>query len=56
MRRRLSHQDAGFDPDLADGTITPWPEFRRGALAFGARAAFGFPLLVNRICIGALNL
>ena len=33
-----------------------WPEFRRGALAAGVRAAFGFPLLIDRICIGALNL
>jgi GAF domain-containing protein len=46
-----------FDPDLADaaGTVR-WPEFRRGALAVGVRAAFGFPLLVDWICIGALNL
>ena len=33
-----------------------WPEFRQGALAAGVRAAFGFPLLVDWICIGALNL
>ena len=33
-----------------------WPEFRRGALAAGLRAAFGFPLLVGPSCIGALNL
>jgi GAF domain len=45
-----------FDPDLADDDVVPWPEFRRGALAAGVRAAFGFPLLVDRICIGALNL
>ena len=45
-----------FDPDLADQGIARWPEFRRGALAAGVRAAFGFPLLVDRICIGALNL
>ena len=30
--------------------------FRRGTLAAGVHAAFGFPLLVERICIGALNL
>ena len=36
--------------------IVRWPEFRRGALAAGVRAAFGFPLLVDWICIGALNL
>jgi hypothetical protein len=45
-----------FDADLADDGIVLWPEFRRGALAAGVRAAFGFPLLVDRICIGALNL
>jgi GAF domain len=45
-----------FDPDLADEEIVQWPEFRLGALAAGVRAAFGFPLLVDRICIGALNL
>ena len=45
-----------FDADLTDDRISQWPEFRRGARALGAGAAFGFPLLVNRICIGALNL
>jgi hypothetical protein len=45
-----------FDPDLADTGVVRWPEFRRGALAAGVRAAFGFPLLVDWICIGALNL
>jgi hypothetical protein len=45
-----------FDADLADERIVRWPEFRRGALAAGVRAAFGFPLLTDRICIGALNL
>jgi GAF domain len=45
-----------FDPDLADEGTVQWPEFRQGALKAGVRAAFGFPLLVDRICIGALNL
>jgi hypothetical protein len=45
-----------FDADLADEKTPRWPEFRRGALAVGVRAAFGFPLLIDRICIGALNL
>ena len=45
-----------FDIDLADEAIARWPEFRLGALAVGIRAAFGFPLLIDRICIGALNL
>jgi hypothetical protein len=47
---------AVFDPDLADDSSGRWPEFRRGAIAAGVRAAFGFPLLVDWICIGALNL
>ena len=45
-----------FDSDLGDGRSVAWPEFRRGAIAAGVRAAFGFPLLVDRICIGAMNL
>jgi len=45
-----------FDPDLRDVKTERWPEFRRGAMAAGMRAAFGFPLLVDRVCIGALNL
>jgi hypothetical protein len=45
-----------FDADLADEEIVRWPEFRRGALAAGVRAAFGFPVLVEQVCIGALNL
>jgi len=45
-----------FDADLADEGTVRWPEFRREALAEGIRAAFGFPLLVDRFCIGALNL
>lgn len=45
-----------FDANLADDGTARWPEFRRGAAAVGVRAAFGFPLLFDRICIGALNL
>jgi hypothetical protein len=45
-----------FDPDLAADGDTQWTEFRRAALAVGVRAAFGFPLLVDQVCIGALNL
>ncbi len=46
-----------FDADLADEEhTTRWPEFRRAALTAGVRAAFGFPLLVDQICLGALNL
>jgi hypothetical protein len=42
--------------DLAATDIVRWPGFREGAQAMGVRAAFGFPLLVQRVCIGALNL
>ena len=45
-----------FDADLAENGTDRWPEFRRGALAAGMHAAFGFPLLIEQICIGALNL
>jgi hypothetical protein len=45
-----------LDPDLADLGTGRWPAFRRGALDAGVRAAFGFPLLVDWICIGAMNL
>jgi hypothetical protein len=44
------------DADLADDGVVAWPEFRQGALAVGVRAAFGFPMLIERVCIGALNL
>ncbi|HTL83998.1 MAG TPA: GAF and ANTAR domain-containing protein, partial [Acidimicrobiia bacterium] len=42
--------------DLADADGDEWPAFREGALRVGVRAAFGFPLMVRGICIGALNL
>jgi hypothetical protein len=45
-----------LDADLADNAVVRWPEFRRGALAAGVCAAFGFPLVVGRLSIGALNL
>jgi hypothetical protein len=45
-----------FDADLTAEETARWPEFRRAAVAAGVRAAFGFPLLVGQICIGAMNL
>jgi hypothetical protein len=45
-----------FDDDLAAHAGARWPEFRRAALAQGVQAAFGFPLVVGWICIGAMNL
>ncbi len=43
-------------PDLAEAAIVRWPGFRVAAQAQGIRAAFGFPLLIETVCIGALNL
>jgi GAF domain-containing protein len=43
-------------PDLAGEDVVRWPGFREGALAAGVRAAFGFPIFVGPVCIGALNL
>ena len=43
-------------PDLAAENIVRWPGFRAAARAQGIRAAFGFPLLIEAVCIGALNL
>jgi hypothetical protein len=43
-------------PDLASPELTRWSAFREGALGAGVRAAFGFPMLVGPVCIGALDL
>jgi GAF domain-containing protein len=43
-------------PDLADPRFTRWPGFGEGARTAGVRAAFGFPLLIQSVCFGALNL
>jgi GAF domain-containing protein len=43
-------------PDLAADDVVRFPGFREGALEAGVRAAFGFPILVGSVCIGALNL
>jgi GAF domain len=43
-------------PDLAAHDVVRWPGFREEALAIGVHAAFGFPILVGSVCIGALNL
>ena len=46
---------ACFDADLADDRPVTWPAFRQRALAAGARASFGFPVVVADDCIGVLN-
>jgi GAF domain-containing protein len=42
--------------DLAADAPGRWPGFRERALEAGIHAAFGFPIMVGRVCIGALNL
>jgi len=42
--------------DLAEDGLSRWPGFGERALEFGVRAAFGFPIMVGRVCIGALDL
>jgi hypothetical protein len=46
---------ACFDADLADDRPVTWTAFRERALAAGARASFGFPVVVADDCIGVLN-
>jgi len=43
-------------PDLAHSDGNRWPAFRVGAESAGVRAVFGFPLLIESVCFGALNL
>jgi len=43
-------------PDLTGPEEVRWLEFREGARRAGVRSAFGFPLLIETVCIGALNL
>jgi hypothetical protein len=46
-----------FEPDLrGPGARSRWPNFSAGASDVGVAAVFGFPLLVNRAPIGALDL
>jgi len=43
-------------PDLEHADGNRWPAFRVGAESAGVRAVFGFPLLIQSVCFGALNL
>ena len=45
-----------LEPDLVTPEDDRWPAFARGAVGAGARAVFGFPLLVGTSRVGALNL
>ena len=44
------------EPDLAHAQMSRWPVFTALALEAGARAVFGFPLLIGAVGLGALNL
>jgi hypothetical protein len=45
-----------FEPALDDLATTRWPMFAPAAVAAGMRSAFGFPLRVGAIRLGALDL
>jgi hypothetical protein len=44
------------EPDLTGARTSRWPAFAPLALRAGARAVFGFPLLIGAVRLGALNL
>jgi GAF domain-containing protein len=43
-------------PDLSESSLVEWAGLRTAAQEAGMRAAFGFPLLIETVCVGALNL
>ena len=45
-----------IEPDLAHARAPRWPVFTPLALEAGARAVFGFPLLIGVVRLGALSL
>lgn len=45
-----------LEADLANPVTVRWPGFSAGALAWGVRAIFGFPLQIGAVRLGALNL
>jgi hypothetical protein len=44
------------EPDLARSSVDRWAAFSSVAVEAGARAVFGFPIIVNGARLGALNL
>lgn len=44
------------EPDLVHPETARWSEFARGAVDAGARAVFGFPVSIDELHFGALNL
>jgi GAF domain-containing protein len=53
-----AYQQGGpvLEPDLADPRSPRWMAFSGPALQAGARAVFGFPLVVGAVSIGSLDL
>jgi hypothetical protein len=45
-----------LEPDLASGGVRAWPLLAPAALQAGMRAAFGFPLQLDDVRVGALDL
>lgn len=45
-----------LEPDLARPAVERWMAFSGPAVAAGARAIFGFPIMVRDVHLGALNL
>jgi GAF domain-containing protein len=45
-----------LEPDLDAIAATRWPMFAEPAIEAGVRAVFAFPLLIQDICLGALDL
>jgi GAF domain-containing protein len=53
----LTTRQPAMEPDLASQSARMrWPRFSPAALEFGARAVFGFPLILDDNPIGALDL
>lgn len=50
------HDAPVVEPDLADPVVPRWFAFSTPVVAAGARAVFGFPLRVEAVRLGALNL
>jgi hypothetical protein len=55
MDAHLQHRPV-LEPDLAEPAVNRWALFSEPAVAAGARAVFGFPVVAGRTSLGALNL
>lgn len=52
----LRHDAPVMEPDLAEPVVPRWFAFSTPVVAAGARAVFGFPLRVDGVRLGAMNL